>query len=146
MLGFIFSVIVIIAVAIINIAIILFATFLMRIDVVNSACISIFCGVYLYLGNRHIDAFYNGTVHPALCLIIGIAILLFTLFLQKTKVGFWIFAVIFSIVWAFVSGLLIYILVAPNMTYFWIVSILAFIASIAAHKRAKDFTLSETVI
>lgn len=139
MLPYILMIVISIAVIALNIALIAFYSFLARINLINSGVVALLSGGYLYLGNRHIDAFYDGTVHPAICLGVAVVALLLCLFIQKTKVGFWIFAILFLLVWAFASGLIIYLFVTKGMMWFWLTFVLAFIASISSHIRSRDY-------
>lgn len=45
-------------------------------------------------------------IHPALCLVIGIAIFLLLLWLQRTSVGFWVIGGLLTMIYATVAGLL----------------------------------------
>ncbi len=113
--------------------------FMVRINVINSACLALFSGIYLYLGNRYINTFYNFKIHPAICLVIGIAVFLLTYIAQKTKVGFWIFTVLFSIAWAFVSAMIIYIFATEDMVWFWVVFVLSLIINVSSHIRSRAY-------
>lgn len=46
------------------------------------------------------------SIHPALCLVIGIAVFLLLFFLQNTKVGFWIVGGLMTLLYASVIGCL----------------------------------------
>ena len=45
-------------------------------------------------------------IHPALCLVIGIAVFLLLLWLQRTSVGFWVIGGLLTLIYATVAGLL----------------------------------------
>lgn len=42
------------------------------------------------------------TLHPSLCLLVGIAVFVALLFLQHTRFGFWIIGMLMSAVWALI--------------------------------------------
>lgn len=113
--------------------------FLVHINVINSICLGLFSGIYLYLGNRHIDTFYSFKIHPAICLVIGIAVFFLTYIAQKTKVGFWIFTIIFSLAWAFISATIIYIFATYDMVWFWVVFSLSLIINVSSHIRSRAY-------
>ena len=47
-------------------------------------------------------------IHPALCLVIGIATFLLLLWLQNTSIGFWLVGGLLTLIYAAVFGLLAY--------------------------------------
>lgn len=115
--------------------------FLERITVVNSIVLAAAGGITLYLCNRNFDAFFSFKIHPAICLVIGIALFFLFYFLQTTKVGFWIFAVLFSIVWAFLTALILRIFIeSMDMVWFWVVFGISFFINIGSHLRSRDET------
>ena len=77
-------------------------------------------------------------LHPALCLVTGLAVCAGLLFLQKTSFGFWIIGVILSAVWAFIFAFFAYIFAGEDMIWFYVVMGLAFIGMLFLHIRARD--------
>ena len=115
--------------------------FLQRITLVNSLVIALAGGVVLYLCNRAFDVtFFSSQVHLAICLIVCVVLFLTAYFIQKTTPGFWIFAVIFSALWSFVTAFTVYMLVTKNMIIIWGIFAVSFIINIASHKRSRDCT------
>ena len=47
--------------------------FLERITLVNSFVLASALGIYAYLCNRHINAFFDFQIHQAICFVIGLA-------------------------------------------------------------------------
>lgn len=115
--------------------------FLERITLVNSFVLAAAGGITLYLCNRNFDAFFSFKIHPAICLVIGIALFFLFYFIQTTKVGFWIFAVLFSTVWAFMTAVLLRLFITSmDMVWFWVVFGISFIINIGSHLRSRDET------
>lgn len=77
-------------------------------------------------------------IHPALCLLIGLAVFGGLLFLQGTRFGFWIIGVVLSAVWAFVFAFLAYAFAGEDMVWFYVVLGLAFAMMLWLHIRARD--------
>lgn len=78
------------------------------------------------------------TLHPALCLVAGLAVFAGMLFLQKTGFGFWIIGVLLSAVWAFIFAFFAYAFAGEDMIWFYVVMGLAFIGMLFLHIRARD--------
>lgn len=55
------------------------------------------------------------SVHPAICIVIAIALFGLLFWLQNTKVGFWIIGVLLSAFWAFVFGFFAYAFSSSDM-------------------------------
>lgn len=77
-------------------------------------------------------------IHPALCLLIGAAVFVGLLFLQKTRFGFWIIGVLLSAAWAFVFAFFAYIFAGEDMIWFYVVLGLAFVVMLLLHIRARE--------
>lgn len=77
------------------------------------------------------------TLHPAFCLLIGIAVFVGLLFLQHTSVGFWIIGCLLSAVWAFIFAFFAYIF-TEDMIWFYVVGGIAFVVMLLLHIRARD--------
>lgn len=143
MITLILGVILVIIYLIINITLFCSLAFLARITLVDSLAIGLGGGIALYLCNRAYDVpFFSSQIHPAVC--VGVVVLLFiaSYFLQKTKPGFWIFAVIFSAAWSFVAALTVYVLIKQSMTVFWITFAVSMLMNIASHIRSRDAEFS----
>lgn len=77
-------------------------------------------------------------VHPALCLLIAVALFGLLFWLQHTKVGFWIISVLLSAFWAFVFGFFAHIFAGEDMVWFYVVMGLSFIVMMGLHLKARD--------
>lgn len=80
---------------------------------------------------------YFLTLHPAFCLLIGIAVFVGLLFLQHTSVGFWIIGCLLSAVWAFIFAFFVY-LFTEDMTWFYVVAGIAFVVMLLLHISARN--------
>lgn len=78
------------------------------------------------------------TIHPALCLLIGVAVFALLLFLQNTRFGFWMIGVLLSLVWAVIFGLLAFIISNADQLWFYVVCGLSFVVMLLLHIRARD--------
>jgi hypothetical protein len=78
------------------------------------------------------------SVHPALCLLIAIALFGLLFWLQNTKVGFWIIGVLLSAFWAFVFGFFAHIFAGEDMIWFYVVMGLGFIVMMGLHLKARN--------
>lgn len=81
-------------------------------------------------------------VHPAFCLLIGIALFFFLFWLQNTKYGFWIIGTLLSLFWAFVFGFFAYGFSNGDMIWFYVIMGLGFVISIGLHLKARNDDLS----
>lgn len=77
------------------------------------------------------------TLHPAFCLLIGIAVFAGLCFLQNTSVGFWIIGVLLSAVWALIFAFFAYGF-TEDIIWFYVVFGLAFVAMLLLHIKARD--------
>lgn len=80
------------------------------------------------------------TLHPAFCLLIGVAVFAGLLFLQHTRVGFWIIGCLLSAVWAVIFGLLAFLLSDADPLWFYVVGGIAFVIMLLLHIRARENT------
>ena len=143
MLGIFIGIILTIIFIIIDIALLCSYAFLARITLVDSLAVGLAGGTALYLCNRAYEVpVFSSQINPLICA--GAAVLLFiaSYFLQKTKPGFWIFAVIFSVAWSFVAALTVYVLIKQSMTVFWITFAVSMFMNIASHIRSRDAEFS----
>ena len=77
-------------------------------------------------------------IHPALCLVIGIAVFLLLLWLQNTSVGFWIVGGLLTLLYAAVIGLLTYFISERDPIWGWVLFGLAFLIIGGLHLHARD--------
>ncbi len=77
------------------------------------------------------------SIHPAFCLLIGIALFIFLFWLQNTKVGFWIIGILLSLVWAFVFSFIAYTATGGDMIWTYVVLGLGFVLMIGLHLKAR---------
>ena len=78
------------------------------------------------------------SVHPALCLLIGIAALAGLLALQRTRAGLLLIVGLLSAVWAFVFGMVAYLISVGDMLCFYVILGLGFVAVGGLHLRARE--------
>lgn len=78
------------------------------------------------------------SVHPALCVVIGIVVLLVLFWLQSTRVGFWIIGGLLSLVYAVFFGLLAFAISNGDPVWGIVVLVLAFFIIGGLHLRARD--------
>lgn len=110
--------------------------FLRHIHILNSATLGTMFGILMYMNYRTDFTVINVEIHPAICIVSGIVLLLATLWAQSTKVGFWIFAIIMSIVWAFIPALLTYAFTRDKI---WtiVVAVVAVAINIFSHIQSR---------
>lgn len=77
-------------------------------------------------------------IHPALCLVIGIAVFLLLFWLQNTSVGFWIIGGLLSLAYAVVFGLLAFTIANGDPVWGVVVLVLAFFIMGGLHLYARD--------
>ena len=77
-------------------------------------------------------------IHPALCLVIGIATFLLLLWLQNTSIGFWLVGGLLTLIYAAVFGLLAYFISEHDPIWGWVIFGLVFLVVGALHLRARD--------
>jgi len=80
---------------------------------------------------------YLAHIHVAISIVIGIAISAILAALFRTKVGWWIIAVIYSAVWAVLIGGLIYSFTHDNI-WLWCTIGVSFLVSLAAHRNLES--------
>lgn len=112
-----------------------FSNYIMYVQMIDSIGLGGGIGYLLYCNHRKIDTFFDCDIHIAICIVIGLAILIASYWIQGTKVGFWIFLVIMSIGWATIPTYLVYRLHDNELEWYWL--LLAFvpclILNIVAH-------------
>ena len=77
-------------------------------------------------------------IHPALCIVIGIAVFLLLLLLQHTKIGFWVVGGLLTLIYAAVSGLLAYMISEHDPIWGWVIFGIVFLVIGGLHLRARD--------
>ena len=77
-------------------------------------------------------------IHPALCIVIGIAVFLLLLCLQHTKIGFWVVGGLLTLIYAAVSGLLAYMISEHDPIWGWVIFGIVFLVIGGLHLRASD--------
>ena len=77
-------------------------------------------------------------IHPALCLVIGIATFLLLLWLQNTSIGFWLVGGLLTLIYAAVFGLLANFISEHDSMWGWVIFVLVFLVVGALHLRARD--------
>ena len=77
-------------------------------------------------------------VHPAIALIIGIAVFLALFFLQNTKVGFWIIGGLMSLAWGLIFASMAYEFSGKDMIWTYVTFGLATVIMIGLHLKAKN--------
>ena len=76
-------------------------------------------------------------VHPALCVVIALALFGLLFWLQNTKVGFWVIGVLLSAFWALVFGFLAYAFSSSDPIWGYVVAGLSFAVMIGLHLKAR---------
>ena len=76
-------------------------------------------------------------VHPALAVVIGIAVLLGLLLLHCTRPGFWLIGGGLSVVWGFIFATMAYEFSGKDMVWTYVVWVLGAILVFALHLRAR---------
>lgn len=76
-------------------------------------------------------------LHPAFCLLIGIAVFVVLFLLQRTSAGFWIIGCLLSTVWAVIFAFFVY-LFTKDMTWFYVVAGIALVVMLLLHISARN--------
>ena len=77
-------------------------------------------------------------IHPALSIVIGLAVLVALYFLQNTKVGFWIIGGLLSLFWGLVFSFMAYGISGKDMVWTYVVLGLGTLLMIGLHIIAKN--------
>ena len=102
-----------------------------------------------YISNRKSYGFIRRTsagvccnsftpIHPALCLVIGIAVFLLLLWLQRTSVGFWVIGGLLTLIYAAAAGLLACLLTEKDLVWGWVTFGIVFLVIGGLHLHARD--------
>jgi len=113
--------------------------FLAKITLIDSLVIGLAGGITLYLCNRSFNvSLFSTQFSPVICLAFTVILFTVAYFLQKTTPGFWIFAVIFSVLWSFLAALVVSLFITESKPVFWIVFAVSFLLNIGSHIRSRD--------
>ena len=77
-------------------------------------------------------------IHPAFCILIGIAALFGLYSLMKTKVGVWIIGGLMSILWGFVVAIIVYDSMGRDVIWLFVPWGLVTAGVMALHIKAKN--------
>lgn len=77
-------------------------------------------------------------VHPALAVVIGIAVLALMYWVQNTKFGFWIIGGLLSAMWGFIFGFFAYDITKNNIVWFYVVWALGAMLMMGLHINARN--------
>ena len=77
-------------------------------------------------------------IHPAFCLLIGIAVLFGLFYLMNSKFGFWIIGSIMSLAWGFCVAVIVFGSTGKDMVWTYVSWGLAALAIFALHLKAKN--------
>lgn len=77
-------------------------------------------------------------IHPALSIVIGIAVLVGLLFLQRTRPGFWIIGGMLSLLWGLIFSSMAYEFSGKDMIWTYMVLALGTILVFILHLRARS--------
>ena len=77
-------------------------------------------------------------IHPALCLVIGIAVFLLLLWLQRTSVGFWVIGGLLTLIYAAAAGLLACLLTEKDLVWGGVTFGIVFLVIGGLHLHARD--------
>ena len=114
--------------------------FLTKIDWINSAVIVVAEFTFLYVWRNLLGHF---AIHPAIITIISIVTFIAVILFQKTKVGFWIFAIIMSPAWTAIPGYLVYYFTQDKI---WggVVFAVSTLINLGCHFRANSLKTAST--
>lgn len=77
-------------------------------------------------------------IHPALSIVIGLAVLVGLLFLQRTRPGFWIIVGMLSLLWGLIFSSMAYEFSGKDMIWTYTVLALGTILVFILHLRARS--------
>ena len=118
----------------------LITLFSTRIPIINGIFISalfIIGGLMGYLDETP----WGNPLSPIVTVLIGIGLYVICHFVQKTTVGFWLFAIIMSPFWAAVGSAILLLLTHQNWIVFWIAFAVLTVLNIYLHIRSRRFKL-----
>lgn len=116
-----------------------FANYIMYVQMLDSIGLGGGIGYLLYCNHRKIDTFFDYDIHIAICIAVGLVIMIATYWAQGTKIGFWVFLVIMSIAWASIPTYLVYYFNEFELEWYWL--LIAFVPclllNVVAHLISK---------
>lgn len=77
-------------------------------------------------------------IHPAISILIGIAVFLLLFWLQHTKVGFWIIGGLLSLFWGFIFCTMAYEFSGKDMVWTYVVFGLGTVIMLGLHIHARS--------
>lgn len=77
-------------------------------------------------------------IHPALCLVIGIAVFLLLLWLQNTSIGFWLVGGLLTLFYAAIFGIFAFLITEQDAIWGWVTFGLTFLVIGGLHLYARD--------
>ena len=124
------------------------AHYVMYVQMLDSIALGGGAGYLLYCNHRKIDTFFDNDIHIAICVIIGLAIMIAVYWAEGTKIGFWIFLVLMSIAWAAVPTYIVYYLHEFNLEWYWLLLSFApcLILNITAHLISSRHRITKETI
>ncbi len=117
--------------------------FLLHINLLNGLFLGFIVGILLYVNNRYAPIILDSDIHPAICLAVGIIVMLIAILIQRTNVGFWIFTVLMSLIWAGMFAFLTDVLTHDKI---WVIVTFVFALpiNVYSHIRSRHIRLSLT--
>lgn len=112
-----------------------FANYIMYVQMLDSIGLGGGIGYLLYCNHRKIDTFFDYDIHIAICVIVGLAIMIAAYWIQGTRIGFWTFLVIMSIAWACVPTYFVWRLHEFQLEWYWLLTafVPCLILNVVAH-------------
>lgn len=77
-------------------------------------------------------------LHPALALLLGLAVFVLLFWLQNTKFGFWVIGILLSVLWGFIFGFIAYTFTSQDMIWFYVIWGVGTLAMIGLHLHARN--------
>lgn len=78
------------------------------------------------------------SIHPAISLVIGIALFALLFWLQNTKFGFWIIGGLLSLAWGYIFSVIAYMFSNRDVTWHYVVLVLGTVLMMGLHIKARD--------
>ena len=141
MLFYILDLVIVLVILGIGLGLSFMKAFLLYVNLINAAVLGSLSGVSMYIINRYTDVLgltfpFDFVIHPAFCIVFGIVIFFLAVLAQRTTIGFWIFAIVFSIGWALaLSGIVYYF--TKDWIWFGVTLAVSVVINISAHLRSR---------
>lgn len=78
------------------------------------------------------------SIHPAICLVIGIVIFFLLLVLQMTNVGFWVIGGLFTLFYSTVAGIMSYLHTGGDIVWIIVTFCISFFIIACLHLLARE--------